>query len=81
MIFELWHAKGVLTLYRADGAHEIKLEKQRLDSVSGGNISDLGGYYNELKYFTDCLKNGEKPAKAGLADAARSVEFVRAEMK
>ena len=45
-----------------------------------GNISDLGGYFNELKYFTDCLKAGKKPEKAGLADAVESVKFVRKEM-
>jgi hypothetical protein len=24
--------------------------------VDDGNIFDLGGYLNELKYFTDCIK-------------------------
>ena len=28
---------------------------------SGGNISDLGGYYNEIKYFTGCIRDGKKP--------------------
>ena len=29
-------------------------------SSAGGNISDLGGYFNEIKYFVDCLKAGKK---------------------
>ena len=26
----------------------------------GGNLSSLGGYYNELKYFVDRLNGGEE---------------------
>ena len=29
-------------------------------SSAGGNISNLGGYFNEIKYFVDCLKAGKK---------------------
>ncbi len=67
-------------LYTDNGAEDIVIEKKELSVEGGGNISDLGGYYNELKYFTDCLKAGKKPEKAGLATAAESVKFVREEM-
>ncbi len=67
-------------LYTEDGCSDIVIEKKALSVEGGGNISDLGGYYNELKYFTDCLKEGKKPEKAGLADAVGSVNFIRAEM-
>ncbi len=67
-------------LYKNGSAEDIVIEKKALSVEGGGNISDLGGYYNELKYFTDCLKAGKKPEKAGLADAAASVRFVREEM-
>ncbi len=67
-------------LYTEDGVEDIVLQKKELSVQGGGNISDLGGYYNELKYFTDCLKSGKKPEKATLADAADSVKFVREEM-
>ena len=76
------NAGGKFTLYTNDKAEEIKIEKIKLESgVDGGNISDLGGYYNELVYFTDKAKKGEKVEKATLKDAAKSLEFVLGEIK
>lgn len=46
-----------------------------------GNISSLGGYYNELAYFIDCLEKGRKPALATPRQAAESVRTVLAEIK
>ena len=74
-----WNTNG-LKLYADGNVKDITLDKMQLSAKGGGNISDLGGYYNELKYFTDCLKNGIKPEKASLADAAESVKFIRALM-
>lgn len=71
-----------LQLSTDEGVQNVTLEKAFTSSVEGaGNISDLGGYYNELAYFTDCLKAGVKPQKAGLADAAAAVGFVQKELK
>lgn len=50
-------------------------------SASGGNISALGGYYNELAYFVDCIERGTHPKIATPSQAAESVRTVRAEMK
>lgn len=70
-----------LRLYTVSGVENVELQKAFTAQVEGaGNISDLGGYYNELKYFTDCLKAGQKPVKASLADAVESVKFVRKEI-
>ena len=44
-------------------------------SDSGGNISDLGGYYNELYYFIDCINKGIHPEKASLLAGAEAVEL------
>ena len=44
-------------------------------SDTGGNISDLGGYYNELYYFIDCINKGIRPTKASLLAGAESVEL------
>ena len=44
-------------------------------SDAGGNISDLGGYYNELYYFIDCINKGIKPLKASLFAGAEAVEL------
>lgn len=76
------NAGGRFTLYTDGKAEEIKIEKKKLEGgVEGGNISDLGGYYNELVYFTDKVKAGEKIEKATLKDAAGSLKFVLGEIK
>ncbi|GHU97753.1 hypothetical protein FACS1894211_00150 [Clostridia bacterium] len=49
--------------------------------VTGGNISDLGGYYNELYYFLDCLSKKKKPARAPLSAGTEAVKFVEKEKK
>ncbi len=46
-----------------------------------GNISSLGGYYNELAYFVGRLEKGRKPALATPRQAAESVRTVLAEIK
>ncbi len=77
------NAGGKLMLYTDASAEEIKIEKQTGlgDGFEGGNISDLGGYYNELVYFTSCVKNGEAVGKATLKDAVDSLEFVLEEIR
>ena len=42
---------------------------------AGGNVSDLGGYYNELYYFIDCITKGVHPVKASLLAGAEAVEL------
>ena len=68
-------------LYTAEGATPITIEKKALlGAVEGGNISDLGGYYNELVYFTDRAKAGEAIEKATLADGVASLRFLLKEL-
>lgn len=69
---------GKFMLYTDSGAEEIKIEKKELSAMGGtsGNISDLGGYYNELYYFTECAKNGEEIKQATLSDASASLKFL-----
>ena len=73
---------GKFMCYTADEAKEIKIEKKELaGGYKGGNISDLGGYYNELVYFTDVAKAGAKVEKATLTEATKSLEFVLKEIE
>ena len=59
-----------------------ELPKPDLEGVeAGGNISDLGGYFNEIKYFVDCILAGKKPAIVTPQDARDSLETVLAEME
>ena len=73
---------GKFMLYEENGASEIKIEKTKAVGSAnvGGNVSDLGGYYNELLYFTDCAKSGEKIEKATLVDGVNSLEFLMREI-
>ncbi len=42
---------------------------------ASGNISDLGGYFVEVKYFVDCLEAGETPDKVTPQEAKLAVEL------
>ncbi|MBQ4322737.1 MAG: Gfo/Idh/MocA family oxidoreductase [Clostridia bacterium] len=75
------NADGKFLCYTDEGAEEIKIEKVALSGgVSGGNISDLGGYYNELVYFCDKASKGEKIEKATVCDAVASLDFLLREL-
>lgn len=76
------NANGNFICYTDNGATEIKIEKKDLGSgVKGGNISDLGGYYNELVYFIEKVKKSEDIDKATLLEASKSLKFVLMEIK
>jgi predicted dehydrogenase len=52
------------------------------ESTTGeGNISALGGYFNELEYFVNCLREGRAPEVATLAQATESMRVIRAELE
>jgi predicted dehydrogenase len=52
------------------------------ESTTGeGNISSLGGYFNELEYFTNCLKANKAPEIATVAQATDSIRVLLAEIK
>ena len=64
-------------LYTNDKAEKIEIEKKELvGAVTGGNLSDLGGYYNELLYFCGQAQAGAPIEKATLKDGAASLKFV-----
>ena len=71
------NAGGKFVCYTDEGAHDIKIDKpQLLGGYKGGNISDLGGYYNELVYFVDKANTGATIDRATLAQASQSLKFV-----
>ena len=76
------NAGGKFMLYTKDGASEIKIEKKALvgESYKGGNVSDLGGYYNELVYFCDRAKQGAPVEKATLSNGVSSLGFLLKEL-
>lgn len=69
-------AQPPLTVYRKDGSVEVPeiiKEYDVSDNSAGINISDLGPYYNEIKYFIECLKQGRKNEVAPLEEGVKSV--------
>ena len=75
------NAGGKFLCYTDNGANEIKINKLDLkNEYKGGNIPDLGGYINELIYFTNKIKNNEPIDKATLSDGAYSLDFVLQEI-
>ncbi|MBQ7119325.1 MAG: Gfo/Idh/MocA family oxidoreductase [Oscillospiraceae bacterium] len=68
---------GKFCVYPKDGGVEnVVLDKSfEGDSDIGGNISSLGGYYNELEYFTRRLADPTLSDIASLSEGARSVEL------
>jgi len=76
------NAGGKFLLYDKNGVNEIVIEKKELagEGFSGGNISDLGGYYNELFYFCEKAKTGEPIEQATLKASVASLEFVLKEL-
>lgn len=49
---------SALTVYPKNG-EPFSPEFAQMKAEGGGNISDLGGYYHELKYFVDCVLDEE----------------------
>ena len=75
-------ASESLVVYTKEGEKivpELKEEFQG-DNEIGGNLSSLGGYYNELKYFIDGLTNGTELTVAPLSEGVKSVELVLKEI-
>lgn len=77
------NGKGLLICAGDEAPKPMEVSKPGAgDSVSGeGNISDLGGYYNELLYFTQCLRDNKPPEIATLEDARASLALALQEIQ
>jgi predicted dehydrogenase len=71
-----------LKIYKVNGETEVPEFKEEITASgdSGGNISSLGGYYNELRYFVDCLVNGKDIKVASLEEAVKSLKLILREI-
>ncbi len=73
---------GVTVYYNDGGVFKPEIKPEFVgDNNIGGNLSSLGGYYNELKYFVDKLTAGEEPVIAPLCEGVKSTELVLGEIK
>jgi hypothetical protein len=60
----------------------VNIPKLKVDFIDvGGNISELGAYYNEDKYWIECLQNDKYPERVTSKDAKASLEIVLKEIK
>jgi hypothetical protein len=71
---------GPLTIYE-DSKDPVAPEFPKMEAAGGGNISDLGGYFHELKYFIDRLESGA-PFEVVTPDSSRrSLEVALEEIR
>lgn len=66
-------------VYCEDGCEIVPVIENDFESESEGlegNISSLGGYYNEIKYFLECLNKGEDLKTAPLKEGVESFKLV-----
>lgn len=71
---------GPLTVYRP-GQEPWIPEFPKMEAAGGGNISDLGGYYHETKYFIDCLLAGTPVETVTPQSSRESLRMVLEEIK
>ena len=74
---------GVVNVCPVGGAaYQAELEEEfQGDNDIGGNISSLGGYYNELKYFVEGLQGKNDLSVATVSEAIKSVKLVKREVE
>jgi predicted dehydrogenase len=71
-----------LTLEDQESVEMTVVQPGPKESTTGeGNISSLGGYFNELEYFTNCIKAGKAPEIATVAQATDSIRVLLAELE
>ena len=56
-------------------------QPQAGSAEAGGNVSSLGGYYNEIVYFLDCVKENRQPRTITPDEAAFAVRLCLAARK
>jgi hypothetical protein len=70
---ELWtYGDGTATKFEAP---------QMEASGAGGNLSSLGGYYNEIAYFVDCVANDRMPQTVTPESSRMSLKYVLEEVR
>ena len=76
---------SLLVAPRAGGVEHPDVPQPEVPATASagtaGNISALGGYFVEVKYFVDCLDRGEAPTVVTPEEAKASVELCLAATK
>lgn len=72
---------GVLTVYPEEGEKWIPELGQKNEMDMGINVSDLGPYLNEIKYFVERIQTGTKTGIASLSEAVASFRLAFRELE
>lgn len=77
------YKNNCLTVYPNSGGsfHPALAKFDGKNSSSQGNISDLGGYYNELRYFVEGLQGKNDLSAATLEDAVAAIRLAKREIE
>jgi len=71
-----------LIIYKEKNSELLNITKDKINSNNtDGNISEIRGYYNEIKYWIECLQNDKYPKKVTLEDAKASLGIVLKEIE
>ena len=71
-----------------EGKDPVVPEFEQMEASGGGNLSSLGGYYHELRYFVDSIKNGTpleivtpETSLQSLEYTLKEIELIKAKIK
>ncbi len=67
---------GVLTVYSEEGGKLVPELGEKEEMDLGINVSDLGPYMNEVKYFVETILAGNREGIASLSEAVASFRLV-----
>jgi hypothetical protein len=71
---------GELMVYSEGSSRLFEAPKMEA-SGAGGNLSSLGGYYNELAYFVECVSSDKAPSVVTPESSLLSLKYVLEEVR
>lgn len=72
---------GLLTVYPQEGGSRIPELGQKQQMDLGINVSDLGPYLNEMKYFVEMIRTGNRHGAAAMSEAIASYRLAMKELE
>ncbi|PIZ15365.1 hypothetical protein COY51_05470 [Candidatus Desantisbacteria bacterium CG_4_10_14_0_8_um_filter_39_17] len=69
-----------LAIYTSEKTEYPRIESMTAEDV-GGNVATLGGYFEEIKYFVNCVDANQEPTVVTSRDARNSLEIILLEIK
>jgi predicted dehydrogenase len=71
-----------LIIYKEKNSELLNITRDKINSIdTDGNISEIRGYYNEIRYWIECLQNDKYPERVTPEEAKTSLGIVLKEIK